>query len=263
MAGVQARRLEGIRVLVTRPRERVQALCFLLEDEGAEVLSLPLLELKPPDDLRPLAAAAERVQRYRWILFASPSAVEAFAEALRAAGTADRIARVSLAAVGPATARAVEAHGWRVAAEPVEGTGAALFELIREQLEPGDEVLLPAAEQGRRELEEALLEHGVQVARVTAYRAEAAGLAPESLVQLDATPPELALFASPRTAEAFLEAAGRARLAAMRRVAIGPTTAAALERLELPAAAVAERPTPEALVEAAVQALQAAKESPR
>lgn len=250
------RRLEGIRVLVTRPKERVEALCFLLEDEGAEVLSLPLLELKPPDDPRPLAAAADGVHRYRWVVFASPSAVDAFAEALREAGTQERIARVSLAAVGPATARAVEAHGWSVAAQPEAGTGEALFECLKDRLESGDEVLLPAAEHGRRELEEALLEHGVRVARVTAYRAEAAGLAPESLAQLDATPPEVGLFASPRTAEAFVEAAGRARLAGMRRVAIGPTTAAALARLELPAAAVAERPTPEALVEAAVQALR-------
>jgi uroporphyrinogen-III synthase len=250
------RRLEGIRVLVTRPRERVEALCFLLEDEGAEVLSIPLLELKPPDDPRPLAAAAEAVHRYRWIVFASPSAVDAFADALREAGTQERIARVAIAAVGPRTARAIEAHGWSVAAEPEEGTGAALFERMRERLEPGDEVLLPAAERGRRELEEALLEEGVRVSRVTAYRAEAAGLAPESLVQLDATPPEVGLFASPRTAEAFLEAAGRERLARMRRVAIGPTTAAALAGLELPATAVAVRPTPEALVEAAVLALQ-------
>ena len=38
-------RLAGMRVLVPRPRERAEQLCFLLEDEGAEVLAVPLLEL--------------------------------------------------------------------------------------------------------------------------------------------------------------------------------------------------------------------------
>ncbi|HZA52583.1 MAG TPA: uroporphyrinogen-III synthase, partial [Myxococcaceae bacterium] len=55
-------RLQGVRVLVTRPRDRAGELCFLLEDEGAEVVSIPLLELLPPEDPRPLRAAAERIQ---------------------------------------------------------------------------------------------------------------------------------------------------------------------------------------------------------
>jgi uroporphyrinogen-III synthase len=89
---------------------------------------------------------------------------------------------------------------------------------------------------------------------VTAYRSSPAPLPEEALALLAATPPDVALFASPRTAEAFLEAAGRERLGAAKVVAIGPTTAAALERLGLPVAAVAERPTPEALVDAAARA---------
>ncbi|MBZ4416954.1 uroporphyrinogen-III synthase [Myxococcus sp. RHSTA-1-4] len=250
------RRLEGIRVLVTRPRERAEELCFLLEDEGAEVLSVPLLELRPPEDPRPLASAAEHIQRYRWVVFASPSGVEALMEALREADTVDRLSRVKVAAVGPRTARTAQGFGLDVAAEPVEGTGAALFELIKDSLQPGDEVLLPAAEEGRRELEDGLRELGVQVTRVTAYRSTPAPLPEDALAQLEASPPDVALFASPRTAEAFLEAVGRERLGAAKVVAIGPTTAAALERLGIPAAAVAERPTPESFVDAAVRAVR-------
>ena len=94
-------------MLVTRPRERAEELCFLLEDEGAEVLSIPLLELRPPEDPRPLASAAEHIQRYKWVVFASPSSVDALMEALREAGTSDRLRRVKVAAVGPRTARVV------------------------------------------------------------------------------------------------------------------------------------------------------------
>jgi uroporphyrinogen-III synthase len=250
------RRLEGIRVLVTRPRERSEELCFLLEDEGAEVLHVPLLELLPPEDPRPLMAAAESLQRYKWVVFASVSAVEALVEAAREAGTMDLLARMRVAVVGPRTARAVEGYGLTVSVESPEGTGAALHEVMRPGLEPEDEVLLPAAEEGRRELEDALREHGARVTRVTAYRSRAAPLPPEAHALLEASPPHVALFASPRTAEAFLEAVGRERLGTARLVAIGPTTAAALAQLGLTVAAVAERPTPEALVDATIRAVR-------
>ncbi|XXF75827.1 uroporphyrinogen-III synthase [Myxococcaceae bacterium GXIMD 01537] len=249
------RRLDGKRVLVTRPRERSEELCFLLEDEGAEVLSVPLLELVPPEDPRPLAAAAEGIQRYRWVVFASPSGVEALVEAVRRAGTAALLDRVRVAAVGPRTAQAAESYGLQVAIEPGEATGHGLFHAMREHLQAEDDVLLPAAEDGRRELEDALREFGVRVTRVTAYRTTPAALSPEALAALDAAPPDVALFASPRTAEAFLEAAGRERLGAARVVAIGPTTAGALARMGVEVAAVAARPSPEGLVDASIRAV--------
>ncbi len=250
------RRLEGKRVLVTRPKERVEELCFLLEDEGAQVLSLPLLELHPPEDPRPLAAAAESIQRYRWVVFASPSAVEALMEALRLAGTLGRMEQVRVAAVGPRTARTAESHGLKVAAEPTEATGLGLYALLSPELHPEDEVLLPVAEEGRKELELALREQGVRVTRVTAYRTTPAVLPAEAQQGLLASPPDVILFASPRTAEAFLESAGRERLGQARVVAIGPTTANALARLGIPVAAVAERPTSDGLVDAAIRAIR-------
>lgn len=250
------RRLDGVRVVITRPRDRSEELCFLLEDEGAEVMSIPVLDIKPPHDMRPLVAAAEGIQRYRWVVFASPSAVVALADAMREAGTLGRMEHVKLAAVGPRTARDIERIGWKVSAQPEAGTAEALLPLMAADLAPGDEVLLPAAEDGRRELEHSLLELGVHVTRVIAYRTPPAALAPESLVQLEAAPPDVVLFASPRTAELFVDAAGKERLGRSRAVAIGPTTAAGLEQLGLEVAAVAERPTSEALVEAAVHAMQ-------
>jgi len=253
-------RLSGVRVLVTRPKERAEELCFLLEDEGAEVLALPLLELLPPEDPRPLRSAVEHVNRYAWVAFASPSAVQAVLEAAREAGTLSHLSRVKLAAVGPATARALEAHGLTVAREAAQATGEGLFEVLKDSLQPGDEVLLPAAEEGRRELAEALLEAGVRVTRVVAYRAAKGGLGAAEVAQLREAPPDVVFFGSPRTAEAFLDALGeeaqrlseRAKL-----VAIGPTTAAALERLGLKVARVAARPTAEALVDAAIDAVRA------
>jgi uroporphyrinogen-III synthase len=129
---------------------------------------------------------------------------------------------------------------------------------LKAELAPEDEVLLPQAQGGRPELHDALLAHGVRVTRVAAYQSVGQRLEPDALRALEEAPPQAVLFASPRTAEAFLEATGElggALLRTARVVAIGPTTAKAIEALGFPVAATAAGPTPEGLLEATVKAL--------
>jgi uroporphyrinogen-III synthase len=252
------RRLSGIRALVTRPRDRAAQLCFLLEDEGAEVIAAPLLELLPPADPRPLRSAAEQISRYSWILFASPSAVQALCDAAREAGTLERLRGAKVAVVGPGTGSAVRSLGLTVALEATERTGSGLLEAVRGVLSREDELLLPAAQDGRLELYQGLRELGIQVTRVVAYRSSPAALEPEVRDSLLSNPPQVVLFGSPRTAEALAEVLGHdgARFwSAAKAVAIGPTTAAALQALGIAVSAVAEQPTSTALVDAAVRAL--------
>ncbi len=249
------RRLQGIRVLVTRPRERSQALCFLLEDEGAEVVTLPLLELEPPTDPRPLQAAAELLGRFAWVAFVSERAVSALVDATRTGGTLEVLRTRQLAAVGPATASALKAQGLEPALIARESTGAGLGQALLPRLQPGESVLLPAAEEGNRALEQALRDAGVEVVRVAAYRSRSSS-SPEGWAEVCARPPQCVLFGSPRTVEAFLELPGaRALLPVLRAVAVGPTTAASLSERGWPAAAVARQPTPADWVEAVVLAM--------
>jgi uroporphyrinogen-III synthase len=257
---VSAQRLSGVRVLVTRPRERAAELCFLLEDEGAEVVSLPLLELHPPEDPRPLQAAAERLFRYTWVAFASPSGVQAVCEAAREAGTREALYRLKVAAVGPRTAFACREHGLHVHVEAEQATGAGLAEALRPHLSADDQVLLPAAQEGRRDLEEALQDAGVAVIRVAAYRSAPAELSDQARAVLEGEPPHALILASPRTCEALWalpEGRGQALARASKLVVIGPTTAAALHHFDLHPAEVAEAPTSEGLVEAVIRAVSA------
>ena len=264
-------RLQGHRIVVTRPRQRSQELCFLLEEEGAEVLALPMLEVEAPSDGRGLRAAAETLGRFSWVAFASPAGVEALAEAARLAGTVAALRRLKVAVVGAATARAARAAGLQVTLSSLGGTGSALGEELAQKLLPTDEVLLPAAEEGRPELQEALTAGAAALAapladqparpapgltRVAAYRSTRLQVAEAVWADLRSRPPAAVLFASPRTAEAFLEAGGRPVLAQARVVAIGPTTAGALASLGFPPAGVAERPSSADLVEAAVRAIR-------
>lgn len=251
-------RLQGVRALVTRPRSRAEELCALLEAEGAEVLVAPMLEILPPSDDGPLREAAQGIGDYSWVLFASPSAVEALVEATRAAGTFDALLRSKIAAVGPRTAAAARGFGLSIARQAEVSTGLGLYEAIGGFLTPTDEVLLPAAEEGRLELKEALEAKGARLRRVAAYRAQQAVLDASALAKLESAALSLVLFASPRSAEAFVASGAAARriLSQAAVVAIGPTTADALAALGVAVSAVAEQPTSSALVAAAVRAIR-------
>ncbi len=256
----EVQRLLGVRVLVTRPRERAHELCFLLEDEGAEVLSLPLLELQPPTDERPLRAVAERLGRFTWVAFTSPSGVQALCEAAREAGTRESLYRLKVAAVGPRTAYAARELGLQVNVEGErDTTGGGLAVELKPMLGPEDHVLLPSAEEARPELREALIEAGIAVTVVAAYRSVQAPIDDEARAVLEGPPPHAVVLASPRTCEALWElpeGRGQTIAKAAKLVAIGPTTAAALHRYDLHPDEVAEHPTNEALVEAVVRAVR-------
>ena len=224
--------LTGVRVGLTASRERCEAISFLLEDEGAEVLHLPLLELLPPQDTRPFAAMVEQLQRYPWILLSSLEAVAALWEGARVAGTLERMDKVGLIATEPAVARMLLSLGQPARIE-LDPSGAL-------ELDADDEVLVPVGD-GDSPWPARLANKGALALAVLAWR--------PSKVVLPPVAPELILFDAPGTASAlhrdqplWLEGAVR--------VASSSGTAEELARLGAPAHTVA-RPGAEALLDAA------------
>jgi uroporphyrinogen III methyltransferase/synthase len=126
----ERRPLFGKRVVVTRARDQAEGTAALLRDEGAEPIVLPAIVLAPPADPAPLARAVEelRAGAYAWAAFTSANGVERTWEAIVAAGgDARSFAAARLAAIGPATAAALERHGLRpdVVAKEFRGEGLA------------------------------------------------------------------------------------------------------------------------------------------
>lgn len=243
----KAASLEGVRVLVTRPRQRALELCELLAAAGAQVTCLPVLEFGPPGDIGPLTEAIRQLSRFAWVAFASPAGVEAVHHAVEEAGTLPVLAQRKIAAVGSKTAEAVEALGLRVRLVAKSSSGQGLAADLAEVLEPGAEVFVPQAEEGRPELREALVQAGFRVTAVAAYRAVLPKVDDALLDELSAAPPHVVVFASPRSAKEFLNLRpgwAKAWLGAAKIVAIGSTTEAAIQELGfLVAARAAEAST--------------------
>lgn len=170
----EVRPLFGKRVLVTRPREQAGAAAALLRELGAEPVVVPTIELRAPRNRAPLARAvrALRAGEYAWAAFTSANGVDATWDALvSAGGDARAFGGVRLAAIGPATAAALEEHGLRadVMAKEFVGEGLARAMLAKMKGARGGRVLLARAAKARDVLPETLRKAGWRVDVVAAY----------------------------------------------------------------------------------------------
>jgi uroporphyrinogen-III synthase len=69
------RALQGVRVLVTRPRDQAEELSQLIESEGGEAIRFPAIEIAEPADTQALLAAIDRLDKFDLAIFISPNAV--------------------------------------------------------------------------------------------------------------------------------------------------------------------------------------------
>jgi len=159
------------RVLVTRPQQQAQAMVADLREAGIDALALPLIEIRPVADARPLQQAWASIGELSLLMFVSANAVQAFM-AQRPAGYAWP-ARMLAGSTGPGTSAALREAGVPAAAL-VEPAGAdfdseALWLQLRARDWAGRRVLVVRGEQGRDWLAEQLDRAGATVAFLAAY----------------------------------------------------------------------------------------------
>jgi uroporphyrinogen-III synthase len=162
--------LQGLGVLVTRPEQQATPLCRLLESAGAQTLRLPVIEIRPAVDTAGIKGRLGPIEAFDLIIFTSANAVR-FGVALLDQGAAD----VPLAAIGPATARALREAGHRVAVTPDGGFDSEALLLHPLLANPGGRrILLIKGMHGRNLLETRLTERGAQVVVADVYKRERA-----------------------------------------------------------------------------------------
>jgi len=241
------RPLFGKRVLITRTRHQAGELARLLAAEGAIPVELPSIEIEPIEDDGPLATAIDRLASgsYIWTIFTSANAVEVFFDRLKERGLDSRClggrrkhgrTSGSVAAIGPATAEALAAHGIDADVVPEEYVAEAVVEALRPHLEEGDTVLLPRAAEARSELPEGLTALGAEIHEVPLYRAVVPGDSPpEALQALKDGDIDILTFTSSSTVRNLVSMLGSDAEALAKPViaCIGPITAATAEELGL------------------------------
>jgi uroporphyrinogen-III synthase len=245
--------LAGRRILITRAPRQASELAHRLREFGATPIMVPTIEIGPPSSYATLDAALASLADFDLAAFTSANAVEAYQE--RAQFLSVLATPTRIAAVGPATARALQAIGLHVDVMPATFTAEALAETLASQMR-GCRVLLVLAEDAPTVLRNALAAAGADVTVAAAYRnriPEASLAAVTSLFADAAAYPDAVTFTSASTAAnlvALLDAAGLALPASVVRASIGPITSRALRELGLPPHVEAAESTIPALVEA-------------
>jgi hydroxymethylbilane synthase len=223
------------RCLVTRAIHQGDNLTRLLEEQGAQVISLPLIEIKEPESFEALDSAIQHLDDYGLLVFTSANGVEAFFRRFDLLGRDRRkLSSLRICAVGRKTAELLRELGAGVDVTPDNATGEALAAAIAGS---GDlrqkRALMPVSQIARSEVPESLAKAGLTVDVVEAYRTAAPALSAEDVKSfLMEAKPDYILFTSPSTVNnllGFVSASALTELMPeLRNACIGPVTAAAI-----------------------------------
>lgn len=257
-AGNCALPLDGCRVMVTRSREQAKALSERVLALGGEAVEFATIRIQPPPHWAPLDAALQAgAARYHWLVFTSVNGVRAFLGRIQEGGFDVREWRgARVAAVGPATAAALEEAGLRVDLVPEEYRGEAVAEAMgRFESLSGKRVALVRALHGREELPRGLRKLGALVDDLPAYETVADGEgAPLAAALLGEGQVHVVTFTSPSTVRHFCaaipDAPTRLQAAGTLVACIGPVTAEAAQAAGLPVDVMPAEYTVPALVDA-------------
>jgi uroporphyrinogen-III synthase len=237
----QTARRQGMRALVTRPREESESLARALAARGLDAIIEPLMQIHYR------AAETLDLATVQAILCTSANGVRALARITGERG-------LPLLAVGEATASRARAEGFTAVASAGGGV-ADLVRLTAARLRPQNGRLLHVAGNVfAGDLVGALEAHGFMIERSVLYEARPVGALSEAVVgALGSGTIDFALFFSPRTAAIFVRLAGIAGVAGccrtMTSLAISAAADVGLSGLPWRDRRVAERPNQLALLD--------------
>jgi uroporphyrinogen-III synthase len=267
------RPLAGCRILVSRARKQAGALSSQLRELGCGVIEIPFIEIRKPSSYKPLDTALRNLAGYDWLILTSVNGVEAlFARLGRLKLNRGALSHLKIAAIGPATKKAIEAHDVHVQVTPKEYVAESVVSALHRRVK-GKRILLVRAKVARDVIPRELRKAGASVDVIEAYET----VAPESsrkrlqAAVMSARRPHAITFTSSSTVKNFVGLLGlRAARAALKKsgpergihsASIGPVTSATLRELGLPVDIEAREYTIPGLVAALTQTSQAMRSS--
>lgn len=250
--------LTGQRILIGRAKHQASALSEQVKALGAQVLEIPFIEIRKPRSYRPLDEALVNIQNYDWFILTSVNGVEAVWERIKKLRLPiARLKHLKIAAIGPATKKAIEAEGLTVHVVPKQYVAESVVKSLRKRV-AGERILLARARVARDVIPRELRKAGATVDVVEAYETALPKSSRDRLRKALRNPklcPAITTFTSSSMARNFVALVGaRAAQAAVRQglrlASIGSITSGTLRELGLPVHVEARQFTIPGLVKA-------------
>jgi len=249
LAWLERQPLHGRRIVVTRARAQASGLAATLRDLGAEVVELPAIRIEPTIESDEVRHAIEQIGEYALICLTSPNGVRLLFKAMDKAGLDTRsLAGVTVAAIGPGTARALAKRGVAADIVPERFVAESLVESLQTVEVEGKRALVARAADARDVIPEWLDNRGAQVDVVALY--ETLRESPDPAAVEAAQAADYVTFTSSSTVRNLTEALGDRFPKEARIVSIGPVTSEAAHDAGLEVHVEAERHDVDGLVEA-------------
>jgi uroporphyrinogen-III synthase len=161
-------KLNGIKVLVTRPAHQAEPLCQLIAAEGYEPVRLPVIEIVEIDDKTALLDCSTHLDELDIAIFISANAVEKSLPTLLAQGPLPP--QLQLIAVGKRTANTLKTWGLSALCPKPPFNSEAMLDMPEMQTVQGKNIVIFRGEGGRELLLETLRKRNAIVNYITVYR---------------------------------------------------------------------------------------------
>jgi len=241
------RPLAGCRVLVSRAKKQGGALSSALRELGCEVIEIPFIQIRRPRSYQPLDRALRNLTGYDWLILTSVNGVDALFERMaKKRVPPSALAPLKIAAIGPATRKAIEQRGLAVTVTPKEYVAESVVSVLRRRVK-NKHVLLVRARVARDVIPRELRTAGASVGVIEAYETvvpQSSAKRLRTLLANERRRPHAITFTSSSTVRNFVQLMGlRHARAALKKSAphkgvhsasIGPVTSATLREFGLP-----------------------------
>ena len=252
------RPLFGQLIGITRPEEQADDAALRSVELGALPILLPTIEISPPDNWDDVDKVLPRLEEFDWIVFSSVNGVRSLLNRVWEQGRDMRaFGHAKFAAIGPATAAALEEFHLRADLVPTEYRAEGLAEVLKPHV-TGRKVLWARASRGRDVLPNELAAAGGIVEQVVVYQnRDVVSFPIEATQRLESGELNWIVLSSPsiaRNLARLLTPEMKDHLGTQTKlVSISPVTSAAAQECGLPITAEATNYTWDGIFEAIIR----------
>lgn len=246
--------LKGRRIVITRNRSAASRLSQRLIELGAEVLELPLIDVKADVDRERAVDVFKEFASYEWLVFTSRNGVRHFFKSfLDAFQDLRSLGFVRIAVIGQGTAEALAEFYLKPDLIPEDSVAEGLLEALKkEQTVDNLRILIIRGNLNRPELTKGLEQAGAIVDELRVYHTETVNLegVPEA-AEFRRKGADALVFASSSAVKAFGEQSAHLKLDKAARVpalcSFGPITSQTMKDAGIPVSVEAPKPDANAL----------------